>query len=142
MCYLSGVEAPVLTECDRVLDPGGAAPDEVDGDVLPVVVVTRVQPEGVTAALQAVPEMPGQLQEVATSDNFVVNRRVLAKWRAEAVIGVTGLIRVTIVLSSSVKSDQRSGKWVVTVYCYGVIYQGILFLPVFHRPASGALLWV
>ena len=114
MCYLSGVEAPVLAEGDRVLDPGGAAPDEVDGDVLPVVIVTRVQAKGVTSALQPVPEMPGQLQEVATSDNFVVNGRVLAKWRAQAIIGVTGLIRVTIVLSSSVKSDQRSGKCVVT----------------------------
>ena len=109
MCYLSGVEAPVLAEGDRVLDPGGAAPDEVDGDVLPVVIVTWVHSEGVTAALQPIPEVPGQLQEVATPDNFVVNGRILAKWRAEAIIGVTGLIWVTIVLSSSIKSDQRSG---------------------------------
>ena len=114
VCYLSGVKAPVLAECNRVLDPGGAAPDEVDGDVLPVVIVARIQAEGVTAALQSVPEMPGQLQEVATLDNFVVNRSVLAKWRAEAIIGVNSLIRVTIVLSSSVKSNQRSGKCVVT----------------------------
>ena len=84
-------------------------PHKVDGDVLPVVIVARVHSEGVTAALQPIPEVPGQLQEVATPDNFVVNGRILAKWRAEAVIGVDSLIWVTIVLSSSIKSDQRSG---------------------------------
>lgn len=106
MCYLSGVEAPVLAEGDRVLDPGGAAPDEVDGYVLPVIVVAAIQAEGITSTLQPVPEMPGQLEEVATPDYFVVNRRILAKRRAVAVIGISCFIGVTIVLSSSIESDQ------------------------------------
>ena len=101
----------MLAEGDRVLDPGVSAPDEVDGHVLPVVVVAAIQAEGVTAALQAVPEVPGQLEEVATPDDFVVNGRILAKRRAVAVVGITGLIWVAIITSSSVKSDQWPGKF-------------------------------
>ena len=101
----------MLAEGDRVLDPGVSAPDEVDGHVLPVVVVASIQAEGVTAALQAVPEVPGQLEEVATPDDFVVNGRILAKRRAVAVVGITGLIWVAIITSSSVKSYQWPGKF-------------------------------
>ena len=55
LSYLSGVEAPVLAEGYRVLDPGGATPDKVDGHVLPVIVVAAVQAEGITSTLQPVP---------------------------------------------------------------------------------------
>ena len=101
----------MLAEGDRVLDPGVSAPDEVDGHVLPVVVVAAIQAEGVTASLQAVPEVPGQLEEVATPDYFVVDGRILAKWRAVAVVGITGLIWVAIITSPSIKSDQWPGKF-------------------------------
>ena len=62
--------------------------------------------------------MPGQLEEVATPDNFVVNRRILAKRRAVAVIGISGLIGVTIVLSSSIESDQGPANWFSGHYIY------------------------
>ena len=101
----------MLAEGDRVLNPGVSAPDEVDGHVLPVVVVASIQAEGVTAALQAVPEVPGQLEEVATTDYFVVDGRILAEWRAVTVVGVTGLIWEAIIISSSVKSDQWPEKF-------------------------------
>ena len=101
----------MLAEGDRVLDPGVSAPDEVDGHVLPVVVVASIQAEGVTAALQAIPEVPGQLEEVATPDDFVVDGRILAKCRAVTVVGITGLIWEAIITSPSVKSDQWPEKW-------------------------------
>lgn len=101
----------MLAEGDRVLDPGVSAPDEVDGHVLPVVVVAAIQAEGVTASLQAVPEVPGQLEEVATPDYFVVDGRILAKRRAVTVVGISGLIWVAIITSPSIKSDQWPGKF-------------------------------
>ena len=55
LSYLSGVEAPVLAEGYRVLDPGGATPDKVDGHVLPVIVVAAIQAKGITSTLQPIP---------------------------------------------------------------------------------------
>ena len=58
----------MLIESDGVLLPGLVNKDEVDGDVLPVIVMSVVHSKGVTAFLEAVPEMPGQLQEIPTAD--------------------------------------------------------------------------
>ena len=69
-----GVVAAVLTEGDGVLLPSLVVSDEVDGDVLPVVVVSMVHSEGVTASLVSVPEVPGYLQKVSTSHHLKYNR--------------------------------------------------------------------
>ena len=53
-----------------VLLPSLVVSDEVDGDVLPVVVVAMVHSEWVTASLVSVPEVPGHLQEVSTSHHL------------------------------------------------------------------------
>ena len=93
-----GVMSPVLTERHRVLSPGLVVAHKVDRDVLPVVLVSTVHPEGVTASLEAVPEVPGQLEEVSTANYLVVDRGLGVEPGALAVVAVGGLVRVTIVL--------------------------------------------
>ena len=66
--------------------------------MLPVVLVSTVHPEGVTASLEAVPEVPGQLEEISTANYLVVDRGLGVEPGALAVVAVGGLVRVTIVL--------------------------------------------
>ena len=103
-----GVVAAMLTEGDGVLEPGLVLSDKVDSDVLPVVVVSTVHPQGVTASLEAVPEVPGQLEEISTADNLVVDRSRGVEARTLAVVTVGGLIWVTIVLGGTIKPQERS----------------------------------
>ena len=98
-----GVMAPMLTEGDGVLEPGLVVSDKVDSDVLPVVIVSTVHPQGVTASLEAVPEVPGQLQEIPTADNLVVDRSRGVEPGTLAVVTVGGLIWVAVVLGCPVK---------------------------------------
>ena len=77
-------------EGDGVLLPSLVVSDEVDGDVLPVVVVAVVHSEWVTASLVSVPEVSGQLEEVSTADYLVVDRRLGVKAATQAVVGVGG----------------------------------------------------
>ena len=93
-----GVEARVLVECDGVLGPGRVVPDEVDGDVFPVVVMAVVHSQGVTASLAAVPEVPGQLEEVPTANHLVVDWSLWTEPCTPTVVGVGGLVRVTVLL--------------------------------------------
>ena len=57
-----------------------------------------IHSEGVTASLEAVPEVPGQLEEVSTANYLVVDRGLGVEPGALAVVAVGGLVRVTIVL--------------------------------------------
>ena len=54
----------VLVEGDGVLQPGPGLLHEVDGDLLPVVIVAVVHAERVAALLVAVPHVPGQLHHI------------------------------------------------------------------------------
>ena len=85
-----GVVAAVLTEGDGVLLPSLVVSHEVDGDVLPVVIMAVVNSERVTASLVTVPEVPCQLEEVSTADYLVVYRRLGVKAATQAVVGVGG----------------------------------------------------
>ena len=49
-----------------------------------------IHSEGITASLEAVPEVPGQLEEVSTANYLVVYRRLGVKAAAQAVVGVVG----------------------------------------------------
>ena len=82
-------------------------PDKVDGDVLPVVVMALVNTQRITALLETVPEMPGQLEEVTAADDLVVNGSISIEGLAHSVVGIGGLIRITIVLGTLIKSDDR-----------------------------------
>ena len=93
-----GVMPPVLTEGDRVLLPGLVVSHEVDGDVLPVVIVSTVHPQGVAASLEAVPEVPGQLEEVSTANYLVIDRSRGVEPGTLPIVTVGGLVWVTIVL--------------------------------------------
>ena len=93
-----GVVAPMLTEGDGVLDPGLVLSDKVNSDVLPVVIVSTVHPQGVTASLEAVPEVPGQLEEVSTANYLVVDRSRGVEPGTLAVVTVGGLGWVAVVL--------------------------------------------
>ena len=57
-----------------------------------------IHSEGITASLEAVPEVPGQLEEVSTANYLVVDRGRGVEPGALAVVTVGGLVRVTIVL--------------------------------------------
>ena len=57
-----------------------------------------IHTEGITASLEAVPEVPGQLEEVSTANYLVVDRGLGVEPGALAVVTVGGLVRVTIVL--------------------------------------------
>ena len=64
--------------------------------MLPVVLVSTVHPEGVTASLEAVPEVPGQLEEVSTANYLVVDRSRGVESCTLAVITVGGLVWVAV----------------------------------------------
>ena len=57
-----------------------------------------IHSEGITASLEAVPEVPGQLEEISTANYLVVDRGLGVEPGALAVVTVGGLVRVTIVL--------------------------------------------
>ena len=108
----------MLIESNRVLLPGLVSKDEVDGDVFPVIVVsckhisiflnlaklsdhsilTMIHSEGITASLEAVPEVPGQLEEVSTANYLVVDRSRGVEPGTLAVVTVGGLGWVAVVL--------------------------------------------
>ena len=60
--------------------------------------LTVIHSEGVTAPLEAVPEVPGQLEEISTANYLVVDRSRGVELGTLAVVTVGGLIWVTIVL--------------------------------------------
>ena len=92
-----GVVAAMLTEGDGVLLPSLVVSHEVDGDVLPVVIMAVVHSERVTASLVSVPEVPCQLEEVSTADDLVIYRSIRVELSTLAVVVVGSLVRVTIV---------------------------------------------
>ena len=57
-----------------------------------------IHSEGITASLEAVPEVPGQLEEISTANYLVVDRGLGVEPGTLAVVAVGGLVRVTIVL--------------------------------------------
>ena len=57
-----------------------------------------IHSEGVTASLEAVPEVPGQLEEISTADNLVVDRSRGVEPGTLAVVTVGGLVWVAVVL--------------------------------------------
>ena len=91
-----GVVAAMLTEGDGVLLPGLVVSHKVDRDVLPVVLVSTVHPEGLTASLEAVPEVPGQLEEISTANYLVVDRSRRIEPGTLAVVTVGGLVWVAV----------------------------------------------
>ena len=66
-----------------------------------------IHSEGVTASLEAVPEVPGQLEEISTADNLVVDRSRGVEPGTLAVVTVGGLIWVAVVLRCPVKPQVR-----------------------------------
>lgn len=95
---VSGVEARMLIKSNRVLLPGLVSQDEVDGDVLPVIIVSMIHSEGITASLEAVPEVPGQFEEISTADYLVVDRSRGVEPGTAPVVTVGGLVRIAVVL--------------------------------------------
>ena len=57
-----------------------------------------IHSEGITASLEAVPEVPGQLEEISTANYLVVDRGLGVEPGTLAVVAVGGLVWVTIVL--------------------------------------------
>ena len=57
-----------------------------------------IHSEGVTASLEAVPEVPCQLEEISTADNLVVDRSRGVEPGTLAVVTVGGLVWVAVVL--------------------------------------------
>ena len=55
-----------------------------------------IHSEGITASLEAVPEVPGQLEEVSTANNLVVDRSRRIEPGTLAVITVGGLVWVAV----------------------------------------------
>ena len=113
----------VLVEGDGVLQPGPGLQHEVDGDLLPVVIVAVVHAERVAALLVAVPHVPGQLQhiflgfsanifgflnleKVPALRDVVIDGRLGVELLALAVVGVGGLVREAVVISRAVKAEQ------------------------------------
>ena len=96
LLVLPGIMPAVLTEGDGVLYPGLIISDKVHRDVLPVVIVAAVHPQRVAASLEAVPEVPGQLEEVSTANYLVVDRSRRVEPGTQAVITVGGLVWVAV----------------------------------------------
>ena len=57
-----------------------------------------VHSKGITASLKAVPEVPGQLEEISTGDNLVIDRSRGIETGTLAVVTVGSLVRIAIVL--------------------------------------------
>ena len=57
-----------------------------------------IHSEGVTASLEAVPEVPGQLEEISAGDYLVVDRSRGVEAGTLAVVTVGSLVRIAIVL--------------------------------------------
>ena len=74
----------------------------------PSTILTMIHSEGITASLEAVPEVPGQLEEVSTANYLVVDRGLGVEPGALAVVAVGGLVRVTIVLGWPIKPEEWS----------------------------------
>ena len=65
--------------------------------------LTVINSEGVTAPLEAVPEVPGQLEEISTANYLVVDRSRGVELGTLAVVTVGGLVWVAVVLGCPVK---------------------------------------
>ena len=96
-----------MTVSDRVLYPSVSVPDEVDGDVFPVVIMAFINTKRITSLLKTIPQVPGQLEEVSTTNNFVINGSIRIEWFADSIVMIGGLIGVTIILGTLIKSDDR-----------------------------------
>ena len=57
-----------------------------------------IHSEGITATLEAVPEVPGQLEEVSTANYLVIDRSRGVEPGTLPIVTVGGLVWVTIVL--------------------------------------------
>ena len=66
--------------------------------MLPVVIVSAVHPQGVAASLEAVPEVPGQLEEVSTANYLVVDRSRGVEPGTLPIVTVGGLVWVAVLL--------------------------------------------
>ena len=55
-----------------------------------------IHSEGITASLEAVPEVPGQLEEISAADNLVVDRSCGVEPGTPAVVTVGGLVEIDI----------------------------------------------
>ena len=57
-----------------------------------------IHSEGVTASLEAVPEVPGQLEEVSTANYLVVDRSRGVEAGTLSIVTVGGLVGVAVLL--------------------------------------------
>ena len=62
-----------------------------------------IHSEGVTASLEAVPEVPGKFEEISTADYLVVDGRRGVEPGTLPVVTVGGLVRVAVLLGGPVK---------------------------------------
>ena len=100
-----GVVTSVLVIGHRVLTPTSslAVPDEVDGDVLPVIIMTMIHSEWITTLLMTIPHLPGQLQIVSTNNSLVVDWSINIETLTHSIVFIGGKSRITILISSSIK---------------------------------------
>ena len=57
-----------------------------------------IHSEGITASLEAVPEVPGQLEEVSTANYLVVDRSRWVEPGTLPIVNVGGLVGVAVLL--------------------------------------------
>ena len=95
----------VLVECHRVLLPLVSDVDEVDVDMFPVVIMTMVNTKWITTPLMSVPEMPGDLEELSTTNYFVINWGIRVEWFALAIVLICCFIWITVVICRTIKSS-------------------------------------
>ena len=99
--------------------------NEVDGDHLPVIVMSLVDPERGAALLVSVPHVPDKLEVVPAPHDVVVDRSVLVQVSALAVVGVGGLVREAVATRGSVKSEQGPA-----IHCPSVrTFEGVVTTP-------------
>ena len=71
-----------------------------------VFILTMIHSEGITASLEAVPEVPGQLEEISTADNLVVDGSRGVELSTLAIVAVSGLCGVAVLLGGPVKPQE------------------------------------
>ena len=131
-----GVVTSVLVIGHRVLTPTSslAVPDEVDGDVLPVIIMTMIHSEWITTLLMTIPHLPGQLQIVSTNNSLVVDWSISIESLTHSIVFIGGKSRITILISSTIKPCERKFS---NIKMISGLYQPDQ-RSVLERPVSGA----
>ena len=84
--------------------------DEVDIDVFPIIIMTMVNTKWITSFLMSVPEMPGDLEELSTTNYFVINWGIRVEGFALAIVLICCFIWITIVICRTIKSSELKRK--------------------------------